>query len=1721
MNLKIDPTHSISLIPESAKFGYATLPATENFFGSAKWLESSWMRECLKRLESVQNAAALFYKNKGTSSSFGSRCLPIGLIEEHLSESIRESRPCLIPDEEALRQYGNKHLNLVKMAHLDDILGLPDLEIPLPRGVATAQVEAFLQKKAPEVFENWNKLGKLYAEFGGAGPFLADPEAVRLLQEIDRLIEAAFKSPDAANGLRLSPSMLGWMEGLKQKGEFLMVRSTGAEDSKQLANAGGNLSKAYVPASTGILCSSIGEVVRSYFGAQSLQNRLNAGYNPFEEPLSLAVTVQELVGEPVGRQSGPSEIPVSFVLFTNEPLYTGGEKFRAMRLSAAYGHGESVVGNTGVPTDTALFLHSEVHPDTLHLLYDNQVKPTRLAPINWEGTISLEKVPNPGGLETQPALSQSQLLAIYRHGVLMESFFDGHPTDIEGVVKGDRIYFVQARPVNRKPMLPTYLDVNEGQFPKAQAETLVAGKASVVTIAKPEEILFTQTLEMAERLFRPEHKLIVVAKSEPENSHPVVNFSSLGIPCLYASNARAVSDLLAKLDPEHPIAACMQTGTLHLWDQTALKLEERIKEGFAIHPAKVAISLPIPEKLTAEDAASLIPRELLEEIRSGSNGLAALKELERHPEVLRLRSIISELAGQKGSLPKAALIRLESLEQIDAHISSAIEEMKGILSQRRPDGRLRRLLHAKILETALRAPKSPSALGRYGLSDVEPLYRSIGMLVDYQRGLSHPARCVELLLAGAEANPIAFGKWKEFLTGLEALVESGRVSEERLQEFSVRVATIQKTGALPFWLTFFQPQEKSKASSDGLSIRRFEDLMSQMGSKNQKLMDQALLLQKKTLELRNSIERFADPKSFPAAWKEYESLPPLLYDAIKAASPIARSVAASALEQKVDLLDTAAKILKASQQFGPEEKTKLFKQMLQSYFAMMRGFVDNLVPNGAIPMHENWPLNVYLDTIRLILNRLPAQNPEQLRPSMDFSVSAAMLGSGAAFERHLPKTMEDIFTLTHQNCLASLNAHSQEMLGANEIQQSLLPLPIKAAIEAIEKQDWGRQVQRLGIEVRPATIILRYNVPLRNHSGHLELHYDIGSGKMVLHAQLLGEARNRWDDTERFISDLENIELYTSFQPRTKSASELTFSWSVAPEQLIDALRDYAKMAEYSLDANVGHFNLYNRLKGDAKKIKQIAELYFSGLNPIHHPFYESYIEAGQDLEIVIEAARANIASDDLQSRKIARELFKSLLEKDKGFEAAIEAVKAGISSDDSFTRRTARDLFEALVRKDQGVEAAIKAAKTSILSDDLFTRITALDLFEALVRKDQGFEAAIEAATDNIVSNNWEARPGALHLFKALFEKGQGFEAAIEAATGNIISNNWEARAGALDLFKELVRKNKGFEAAIEVAKTSLSSDDWSIKRRALDLFEALVEKDQGFGAAIEAARANIASDDFQIRRLALELFKALVEKGQGFEAAIEAVKASISIDDLFTRITALDLFEALVEKDQGFEAAIEAARANIASDDFQIRAHARNLFKALVRKDQGFEAALNAAKASISSDDLQIRTLALDLFKALVEQGQGFEAALNAAKASISSGDSTTRWAALDLFKALFEEGQGFEAAIKTAKASFVSDDGGTRRMARNLFKALVEKDRGFEAAIESIKAGTLSDDVFIKHETLEFLSELSKENDRFRSQFHAYSGLKFMRSHPILSSAAAGAAGMAAFLISRRRR
>ena len=1581
--------------------------------------------------------------------------LAISTLEQSLAKSMLKAR--LELGDKELEGFGNKHANLVKMADLLNALDITDINVPMPQGISSIQIQHFLEEEAPDIAQKWDELKDISAK-NPLENLLENMTVQRILNEIDQQIEMAFASDRAYYKLNLSNDMDAWIRSLSDT--RLMVRSTGAEDSNSTANAGGNISAAYVSPDARSLCSAIGRVVRSYFGPSSLQNRINAGLNPFKDELKLAVTVQELIGEPVGGAVSPSDIPASFVLFTHEPLYVdvAKEQFRVMRLSATYGHGEAVVSNQGIGTDSILLMRSESKPDEIYYLYDNQRKTERLAPLlDNDGEVHLGKVKNPASLAHKQIFTTEQLHGIYKAGILMESFFGSHPTDIEGVVRGGQLYFVQARPVNRQPLLPTYIDKSSSN--KIQAEALVIGKGSVIKITHKNEIFLAATLEEAEKKFKMDrHKLVIVTHPEPENSHPVVNFSGLGIPCLYApQDMDHLEQFINLINKNHPLAVCMQTASLHIWED-ATTIDDHIVEGFAVHPAKIALSLPSSHVLAipSSSAAPMLQTLLgtLREAKTTTEALDALALLEAQPQVKQLSEKIQTISPFASST-NGVEHYLQILNDLNTLIVRSIAETRTTLQRQAPEARLPALFNIKILETSiLGSHKVSTRQGAYSLADADAIFTAVDTLISYQNELSHPAHCIDILLLGKQGADEAFDHWRSFLLELEPCVERNEVTKEELGQFKTLINSLAESEAMPVWLTFFQSQ-------GGSVIDQINATLSMVTTSNQVFMQDLLEDRASLMQMRNDPSRFADPQMGGAVWNELQAYIEKYtaedwLNTAKSVSPITKVMMSQLMECAVDCLDLAAKAVKSSSQLSEIDRIKHFKAMLLPYFKLMDTWTHTFIPSETLLSWQN-DAN-YFTTIKTILTGLPSDDGGQLRPSRDFSVASAMVGSRAAFDRHQPKTLEDVLTLLHQNILATINALNQGLLTSQQINSSLLPQSIKKIMQEMDNISTF-QKQRIGMYISSKEIVLHYNVPLRNHSGKIEIHYNCDSHEITFKGHFLGQARGRWYEAGDWITFLEKHKIFEANHPLVITEQELTFSWKISPEILKEALSEYSKMAAYSMGGQTL----------DSYKDNTLALLQAKERESLisHIKSTTSLVQEGQRVEVAIKLAKDNIHNWRRDIYSPALDLCIALVEKEQGFELAIEAAIEGMTSPDNTRRQASLNLFKALIEKEQGFEPAITIAIEGIASSDGSIRETSLNLFKVLFEKEQGFEQAITVAIKRMAS------PASLDLFKALFEKGQGFEPAITAAAeGMKDSINNDMRIASLDLFEVLVKSEKGFVPAITAAIDGLRSDYYYERVQSLNLFDALFKKEEGFDLAITTALEMLKSLNDDTRRAALDLFEALVRHGQGFEPAITAAVDGMMSQNNDIKQGSRYLFQALFEKGQGFEPAIIAIIVRMDSPNDNKKQASLDLFKLMLEKGQGFESIIIKTLEMMMYLDSDTRIITLDLFKILVEKGQGFESAITVAIEEMKRPDNDTKWAALGLFTALVKKGQGFEPAITAATEEMNRPDNDMKWEALGLFQNLLEKGQGFTPAITAAIDGMTHDDYLTRLVSLNIL-------------------------------------------------
>lgn len=1361
------------------------------------------------------------------------QCYAVKTLEEQIAKLMEPLRQAAKRDD--LDRFGNKHKNLILQAQLAESLQIPKLQVAVPRGISSDAIIHLLETHAPQVFESWQQLNALFT----ANPektFLQKLEVQELLQKIDKQLADVFAKAGQDEQLfseLVTPEIRKWLQDLKAKGDYLMVRSTGDEDSRQLANAGGNVSRAYVLPTPEAFTQALGDVVRSYFGTPSLQNRINNEANPFAQKLKLAVTAQQLIGEPLGGATNPNDIPISMVLFTSEPLYVGDEKFRVMRISASYGHGEGVVGNLGIASDTALLLVSEVHPDQLYILYDNATKPTRLAPIETPEGVKLGKVLNPSELQERRVLSPELLVRLYHWGVVGEKFFDDYPTDMEIVVKNETIYPVQARPVNRPTMLPTYLDFTKiATLPlspiqqKMTGEMVVSGKASVLNLTSPDQILYATTLEEAQASFvKDKHQLVLVSQPEPANSHPVVNFSSLGIPCLYIKDAAALEEMRASASQDTPLVVCMQRATINRWDAKRADPQEFIAKGFTVHPAKIAVSLNINFSVD-RTAAKPELKNLLLTIREASTPQAALKAL----KTLRSQPILKDIKVQRRDLqnrlkelpfkPKQVKEAIHSLKEIEQKVTQSMDELEQVLHTAQPEDRLRALFHAKTLEYLL---------DEY-VHRVDPLYQNSVEQIEYQKQLPHRAHLAELLFVGQKAfEPNFSTAWSHFLLKLEPLIKNGKISPSEVHQFKETLVTLDKAGILSTATAFFfpnlwtQPQSlvESLAAYFSQPERILKEINALMPPEDHAMVQQMEQAWQKLKEAFQELpQRFTDVKAYDQAFSDLQDLTKAFHSQVlnfqQISSPIVRLLVLQNMYQLVDLHDHSIKALKMSPQYDDETKMLHFQSMVKAFFTTFEDWTRHLVDQSQIPLHSEWSVDKYLENFKLYFDH-PFILLESLLPSTSFNVAAATLGAQTAFNRHLPGSWEDLFTLVHQNLVAALARENKILFPQSRFATAKIPASIKEMLEMPLKM--SRPVMQTGLQMTEKEIQVTYQVPLRNHSAQMILKYNKETNAVTLTSHLMGQARGRWHYAVSLARFLDQITLLPLAEPPKLGELGATISWEInSPQQMQKAVKNFERFCLISFeeaDLNPMLEELFEEIPPD----KTADPTHFLEQLIQHAPFLiHVWTEklSQEQIQLIEEPLLKLVNQADKIPSLKAHQIVKHLVRNGKAYKIAVDLIESYYIDYLSFERKQelwsdVNSLTVTLINKRKGIE------KLVALATDL--KLRTLDLAKLLVAEGVGI-AAIEKTIpmrielletfmdtkqdpDLVRKNLYNYLEGgpdfslyrAISLLSSFLKNGFELKEIEELIPKFITAKNTGSLFNNRPFFYELIKKGKGIE--------------------------------------------------------------------------------------------------------------------------------------------------------------------------------------------------------------------------------------------------------------------------------------------------------------------------------------
>ena len=214
-------------------------------------------------------------------------------------------------------------------------------------------------------------------------------------------------------------------------------------------------------------------------------------------------------------------------------------------------------------------------------------------------------------------------------------------------------------------------------------------------------------------------------------------------------------------------------------------------------------------------------------------------------------------------------------------------------------------------------------------------------------------------------------------------------------------------------------------------------------------------------------------------------------------SAVSMCAANSTMNLFVETIDAMTKSVLSSRQYPYDESlVASFKAMVQQMFSLVQPWGELLPENSlqyfgqaveedsyeAPERDDACPLETYVSTIGKIIDTRPLEKSELIL-TPGFDNLAAAFGSTTKLERHLPKTLHDCFTVTHQTLLNILSALFKPFYKTLDLPEKLILLDK----QMLDVEPQGSKMACVGLSFDLDSFSLLYNIPLANHSGQFRV----------------------------------------------------------------------------------------------------------------------------------------------------------------------------------------------------------------------------------------------------------------------------------------------------------------------------------------------------------------------------------------------------------------------------------------------------------------------------------------------------------------------------------------------------------------------------------------------------------------------------------------------------------
>lgn len=1090
-------------------------------------------------------------------------CSLNGMIDEEARESIAQ-------------RFGNKTANLEVLKKVVTRLNerpINNIRYAVPEifGISHEEIVAFLQSDPLiiEINENQQTLRKSYATmydciveqwhtFKTNQPIDASELTIAAkenLANIRRVIHYAFTTKLLTLGATRQQVLISFLKRAIADDRLLMVRSTGHEDSKKWANAGGNETVSSVQGDIKQISLAIGRVVESYFGERSFNQRMLAEDKSliYADPF-MPVLLQAMVGERPGKND---VIPVSGVAFSQE---AEGYTPHVVAINATWGHGEGVV-NGLVPTDQFYVGPTGV----IHSLIS--IKNER---IFTNDNYELTTTGNKAFLQKIPCLINSEIRAISHAARFVEEYY-AHPQDVEFVFQGTTLYLVQTRPIVRLAVEPSYIKQEYLKIiqPADIKEVFFIGSGGGATrvIENESQIIIADTISKALDEFlhtsdKGNIKAILVGTMAPPTSHEASNFRGAGKPVIYLPDTSTVKSWLRE---QHIVLIDAQRALLTKFvPQKAVSTvsDVLVHNAWVAHP--ISKKMSVVRDFNSDITERPLFKALMSQLRSSPIEIAASPA--KHLELLRtaqapdkigeiLQSLLHRISKRIDFEKNKQKVLIAESRQTNPSIVSnlkyifrqlqlsayeiLITSRQWFKQEHTPQERIIWLYPLVFLEALIKQiPNSREFIEDYSLGSLIKIEQQEANIVEKLQFKGQQYRRFDTQMAKAVEDTLtdSLGKhWENFVQHLSLLPSN-------LHEKCISTAKhIKELDLMPLWLniSFARAVKESGKTQYQAIAQRITDEFEQSAT----LLQWAHDIQEKIAAFAKA--KIEDQGQFKL-WQIFKNdvIVPMTdknilehYDELSELSKFAWLVTA---QKFVEVFDGAIKKLERSPLYANKRlRAENFYTMIQDYLSVLESWAEipSIVAplNAMVDQHTFTTMQEYLAHIKQLLMILKNLKHEerQMNFSDCFNVSASALGSQAAWSRSICQndydtyrivqltstntliTLEDLFSLIHQNLIVIMNRLLQQT-GISGMDIPELTHTNRSNIETLSISVRQKPVHPslIGITFGKTDITFWYNLPLLNHSSTMQVSYDRKTRRNTISVQFLGQpgvaAGNRW-----------------------------------------------------------------------------------------------------------------------------------------------------------------------------------------------------------------------------------------------------------------------------------------------------------------------------------------------------------------------------------------------------------------------------------------------------------------------------------------------------------------------------------------------------------------------------------------------------------------------------------